>query len=332
MSIRSIAIILVWLLASLLGLGGCTTVPAPATATTDTAFRVVTTVAPLTNIVYNVSGDAVDLVGLVPPGVNSHTFEPSPSDAQVLATADLILLNGLQLEVPVMDMVEANVGPEVRVVSLGDRVLDRSEWVFDFSFPASGGAPNPHLWMNPQITAQYVEVIRDELVAAVPAQAATFQANADAYLARLAELDAATATAIATIPVAQRKLLTYHDSWAYFAPRYGLTLVGALQPSHMAEPSVREVAALVQQVRTENVTVLFGASEFPTPVLEAIARETGVTFNDSLADDVLPGTAGTPEHTYIGMMLHNVRIITEALGGDAAALDTVSPANVPQQP
>ncbi len=306
-------------------LAGCALAPTP----TSSKFRVVTTVAPLTNIIYNVTGDAVDLAGLVPPGVNSHTFEPSPSDAQILAEADLIFLNGLQLEVLVMDLVEANAGEDVAVVSLGDRVLDESEWVFDFSFPASGGNPNPHVWMNPQLTRQYVEVIRDELMAAVPDQAATFEANAAAYIARLEALDEAIASAINTIPADQRKLLTYHDSWAYFGPRYGMTLVGAMQSSHMAEPSVREVTALVEQVREEQVTVIFGASEFPTPILETIARETGVTFNDNLADDVLPGEVGSPEHTYIGMMLHNVRIITEALGGDAAALDTISPANVP---
>lgn len=312
------------LLACSLWLGGCALPPAP----TASEFRVVTTVAPLTNIIYNISGDAVELVGLVPPGVNSHTFEPTPSDAQTLAEADIIFLNGLELEVLVMDLVKANAGPDVSVVSLGDRILDESEWVFDFSYPASEGLPNPHLWMNPQLTSQYVEIIRDELVAAIPEQAETFQANAAAYLARLDELDKAIATAINTIPADQRKLLTYHDSWAYFAPRYGMTLIGAVQASHMKEPTVREITALVEQIRAEKVAVIFGASEFPTPVLETIARETGITLNDDLADDVLPGAPDSPEHSYVGMLLRNVRIITEALGGDATALDAISPANV----
>ncbi len=320
-----IRLIPVLLLVCALWLGGCSTLPVPAPA----EFRIVTTVAPLTNIIYNVSGDVVELTGLVPPGVNSHTFEPTPADARILAEADLIFLNGLQLEALIMDLVEANAAPDVHVVALGDRVLDESEWVFDFSFPASAGAPNPHLWMNPQLVRQYVEVIRDELAAAVPEHAATFQANATAYLNRLDELDAAIATAVNTIPAEQRKLFTYHDSWAYFGPRYGLAVIGAIQPSHMAEPSVREVAALVEQIRAENITVIFGASEFPTPVLETLARETGAVLNDSLADDVLPGAVDSPQHTYIGMMLRNVRSITTALGGDAAALDAISPANVP---
>lgn len=320
----------VWMLC-LLG-AGCTAAPAtsaPAAASQgQEMLRVVTTVAPITNMVYNVSGDLVALQGLVPPGVNAHTFEPAPSDARILAEADIVFLNGLQLETPVMDLMDGlAAGPTV--VSLGDLALAPDAWVFDFSFPESGAKPNPHLWMNPVLAMAYVEAIRDVLVAADPAHAAQYRAHAEAYGQRLAELDAALAAAVDTIPPANRKLLTYHDSWAYFAARYGLTVIGAIQPSDMTEPSARELAALIGQIREENVPAVFGAREFPSVTLEAIARETGAVLNDQLADDVLPAAPGDPRHTYVGMILRNVRIITEALGGDASVLDTVDPANVP---
>ncbi|MCY3657960.1 MAG: metal ABC transporter substrate-binding protein [Caldilineaceae bacterium] len=310
-----------------LGLVGCTAADGTGQLQQPPAIpdrlQVVTTVAPLADIIGNVIGDLANLQALVPPGVNSHTYEPTPSDARHLAAADLIFINGLQLEALILDLAEANVAEGVPIVALGDRVLDRSDWVFDFSFPESGGAPNPHIWLNPELVMACVEVIAEELGRADPAQAEAYAANAETYLNRLRQLDEALAEASATVPESQRQLLTYHDSWAYFGPRYGFTVTGAIQPADMAEPSAREVADLIRQVREANVPVIFGAAEFPSPVLEAIARETGARLEASLADDVLPGEPGDPEHSYIGMMLYNTRIIVAALGGDVQALDSV---------
>src|SRR5690606_19443756 len=109
---------------------------------------------------------------------------------------------------------------------------------------------------------------------------------------------------------------TYHDSWAYFAPTYGMTVIGAIQPSDFSEPSAREVAGLIDQIREEQVPAIFGSEVFPSPVLEQIARETGATYYDDLRDDEPPGEPGSPEHTFIGMMIRNLEIMAEALGGD----------------
>ena len=229
----------------------------------------------------------------------------------------------------VADLIASQRDAGTEVVALGDAVLDSAERLFDFSFPESGGAPNPHAWMDPVLVMAYVDVIRATLAAADPAHAAEYQAHADAYARRLQELDAAIAHAVGTIPAANRKLLTYHDAWAYFARRYGLTVIGAIQPADMAEPSAKELAAIIRQIRAEQVPVVFGSQEFPSSTLETIARETGAAFNDSLTDDVLPGEADAPHHTYVGMMLRNIGIIVSALGGDSAALDAVPPDNVP---
>ena len=133
---------------------------------------------------------------------------------------------------------------------------------------------------------------------------------------------------MATVPPENRRLLTYHDSWPYFAKRYGFTVIGAVQPSSFSEPSPREVARLIDQLRRARVPAVFGSEVFPSPVLAQIAREAGTVFIDTLRDDDLPGEPGDPVHSYTGMMLENIRTIVTALGGSVDALKTVDPAPV----
>src|SRR5205085_10564 len=124
-----------------------------------------------------------------------------------------------------------------------------------------------------------------------------------------------------------RKLLTYHDSFAYFAPRYGMTVIGAIQPADFAEPSPKEVADLINQIKAEGVPAIFGSEVFPSKVLDQIGREAGVQYIDTLRDDDMPGDPAAPEHTYFGMMLEDVATMTGALGGDPSALAAVDAAN-----
>ena len=112
-----------------------------------------------------------------------------------------------------------------------------------------------------------------------------------------------SATATATVPEEDRKLLTYHDSFPYFAREYGWEVVGAIQPSDFAEPTPQEVAGLIDQIRAEHLPAIFGSEVFPSPVLEQIAAETGATYVDDLRDDDLPGEAGDPDHSYLGLMV-----------------------------
>jgi len=291
-------------------------------------LKVVATVAPIADLVRNVAGDRVELTQLIPDGTDSHTFEPRPSDAQYLAAADLIILNGLHLEAPTQRLAEANRRPEAQVLLLGDSTITPEEYVFDFSFPAEKGDPNPHLWLNVAYARHYVELIRDKLVELDPASADYYQANAAELLRRLDQLDRAIFAAVESTPPANRKLLTYHDSWAYFARRYGMAVIGAIQPADFAEPSPREVAALIDQVRAEQVPAIFGSEVYPSPVLEVIGRETGATYVTTLRDDALPGAPGDPNHTYLGMMLENMRTMFGALGGDPSRFDGIDPSPV----
>ena len=287
----------------------------------DDRLLVVTTVAPLRNIVENIGGDRVHVIGLVPEGVNSHTYDPPPSAAAQIARADLIVINGLNLELPTLELAQANRRSETPIVLLGDQALPPEEYVYDFSFPRSEGNPNPHLWTAPHLAVVYAELARDALIALDPDSAAVYRANTERFTARLSQLDRAIARATATIPPARRKLLTYHDSFPYFAPRYGLEVIGAIQPSDFSEPSPSELAALIQQVRDAGVPAIFGSEVFPSEVLQTIADEAGAVQVSTLSDDDPPGQPGDPENTLIAMMVENVRTLVEALGGDASALD-----------
>jgi ABC-type Zn uptake system ZnuABC Zn-binding protein ZnuA len=332
-----ISLVFVLLLAGCVGApAAAPAAPAPAdaagttTPSGDTAglLQIVTTVSPITNIAYNIAGDKAQIAGIVPEGVNSHTFEPAPSDARVLAQADLIFVNGLKLEEPTLKLAEANLKEGAQIVLLGDQTITPDQYVYDFSFPKEAGSPNPHLWPNPAFALRYAEIIRDTLVARDEANADYYAANYDAFAARIAALDEATKATIASIPEQNRKLLTYHDSWAYFAPIYGMTVIGAIQPSDFAEPSARDVADMISQIRAESVPAIFGSEVFPSPVLEQIARETGAQYVDDLRDDDLPGAPGTPEHSYLGLMVANLRVMAQALGGDPSIVEDFDTSNV----
>jgi manganese/iron transport system substrate-binding protein len=284
---------------------------------------VATTVAPISSIARNIGGTHIRLHGLVPDATNSHTFEPTPSDAQTLANADLIVVNGLHLEQPTLDLAEASKQPETRILQLGDGALTPKNWLFDFSFPESKGDPNPHLWMNPRYALRYAALMRDWFGQADPPSADYYAANYAAYAKRIDALDVAIRKMTPTVPKENRKLLTYHDSWAYWARQYGFTVIGAVQASDFSDPSPQEVARLIEQIRAEKVPAVFGSEVFPSPVLEQIARESGATFIDALRDDEPPGAQNSPDHTYLGMMKRDMIVMFGALGGATDAFDAL---------
>lgn len=286
---------------------------------------IVTTVAPITNIVRNVGGSYVNVTGIVPDGADSHTFEPVPADARILSAADIIILNGLELEAPTMKLAEKVKKSTAPILQLGNRALQKEQWRYDFSFPRERGHPNPHLWPNITLAMRYAEIVRDSLVALDPVHREGYTANTAAYLARLRKLDSAIFDCVKSIPEKNRKLVTYHDSFAYFAPRYGMKVVAAVQPSDFSEPGPQEVIRIIKQIRKEKVPAIFGSEVFPSKVMEQIARETGARFVDQLSDDELPPP---PDNSFIGMMANNMAIMTHALGGDASCIANVDTSNI----
>ncbi len=296
---------------------------------------VVTTVAPLTNIVSNIAGDRVEVKGIIPEGTDSHTFEPRPSDADLLRQANLILVNGLNLESPTKKLASTSKPKDTKIYELGNNTITKDQWMFDFSFPKEKGDPNPHLWVNPKYAEAYAKLAAEQLTALDPAGKDYYATNLKNYLQRLNELDKATRAVVATIPATNRKLLTYHDSWAYWAREYGFEVIGAIQPSDFKEPSAKDLAKLTDQIRKTGVPAIFGSEVYPSKVAEQIAREAKVKIANT-ADDELPGKDGAanamenknPEHTYIGMMVNNLRIIAENLGGNPDFVKTVNTTNV----
>lgn len=287
----------------------------------DGRVRVVTTVAPITSIVSTVVGDLAQVTGIVPEGTNSHTFEPPPSVARVMSDADVVYLNGLQLEEPTRQLADANVRDDADIVELGTIALPEEDYIFDFSFPESAGKPNPHLWTDPTYALRYAEIVADGMSERDPENAVAYAANVEAFGAQIARLDVAMRESFATIP--NRTLLTYHDAYAYFAKTYDWEVLGAIQVADFEEPTPREVAKMIDQIKVTDVPAIFGSEVFPSPVLERIGDEAGVRYVDVLRDDDLPGEPGDPGHSWMGLMTFNYITMTTALGGDASALEAL---------
>lgn len=320
-----------------------TTVPTPAATSSSTSPNnsqvaakplVVTTVAPITNIVSNIAGDRVQIKGIVPEGADSHTFEPRPSDSELLSKANLIISNGLRLEVPTEKLANASKPKNTKIYELGNNTITQNEWLFDFSFPKEKGDPNPHLWVNPKYAEAYAKLAAEQLTQLDPAGKDYYATNLKNYLQRLDELDKATRAIVASIPEKNRKLITYHDSWAYWAREYGFEVIGAIQPSDFKEPSAQEVTKLVDQIRATGVPAIFGSEVYPSKVEEQIAREANIKTANT-ADDELPGEGSAnamensnPQHTYIGMMVKNLDILAANLGGNPDLVKNVNTANV----
>jgi ABC-type Zn uptake system ZnuABC Zn-binding protein ZnuA len=284
---------------------------------------VATTVSPITSIAAAIGGDRVRIEGIVPEGTNSHTFEPEPQTAELLSTADLVLVNGLKLEDPTMALAEANMAREARLVEIGTTVLPEQDYIFDFSFPKEEGKPNPHLWTDPTYAIAYAALIRDELTALDPDGADVYAANYSAFEAKANELADAIRADQQTVPEGQLKLVTYHDAYAYFAENFGWEVVGAIQPQDFAEPTPSEVAGLIEQIRQEGVPTIFGSEVFPSAVLEEIGKEAGVRYEDSLRDDDLPGAPGDSEHSWLGLMRSNFATMIRGLGGQPTQLEAL---------
>ncbi|MBP6057671.1 MAG: zinc ABC transporter substrate-binding protein [Nitrosomonas sp.] len=289
-------------------------------------LKIVTTVSPITNIVQNIGGMHIKVIGIVPDGADSHTFEPIPSDVKTLQAADMIIVNGLDLELPTLILAEKVKKTGTLILQLGNRALKQEDWQYDFSFPREHGHPNPHLWLNIELVMRYAEIIKDNLVALDPTNKASYISNTKTYIEKLQRLDQAIFQCVKTIPENNRKLVTYHDSFAYFAPRYGMTVIAAVQPADFSEPGPQEIISIIKQIKKTNVPAIFGSEVFPSKVMEQIAREANVKFIDQLSDDELPAP---PNNSFIGMMRNNMTIMTEALEGNSICMADIDASNIP---
>ena len=173
----------------------------------------------------------------------------------------------------------------------------------------------------------FANITKDKLIEMDPNNTAYYTENANKYITLLKKLDDGIKQAIQTIPPEQRKLITYHDSWAYFAPRYNMTVIGAVQPSDFSEPSPLDVAKLIDQIKSQKVPAIFASEVFSDRITDQIADEAGINIVQTLRDDALPGNTTSPNHTYVGMMLDNMDHMVVPLGGNVNSLSDINPAN-----
>jgi len=249
------------------------------------ALDVVATTTVFADLVSQVGGDLVEVTSLVPKGGEVHTFDPAPSAARAIADTDLIVMNGLGLD-DWLAHLAANVGTSGPTLVLGED-LPGVEYLYGED--GNGGSINPHLWLDVTLAQRYVERIRDSLVALRPASAAELRAAADRYLARLEALDAEIRADFAALPETERRVVSYHDAFPYYARAYGLTVVGTVVRAPGQEPSAGEVGALVEEIRAAGVLAILSEVQFNDAAAKTIADETGATivselYTDSLGD------------------------------------------------
>ena len=254
----------------------------------------------LANHIYNIAGDHATITQVIPQGTDPHSYEPAPSDVVKLAEADIVFIRGAARPEVVRARIAAIVGDANKVVLLAPLVIDAGEYIYD-----DHGAIDLHMGGDPIFVSRFAEVICDTLVDRDPDNAAAYQANYDEYAARIEELDAAIRAVTASIPEENRQLYSYHNSFGYFARRYGYTVLGSIQPHDFSEPSAHDVAEIIELLREKKLPAIFGSSFTPSPVMEQISRETGVPIF-MLEDDDLLGEPGDPEHSFINMRVQNI--------------------------
>jgi len=280
----------------------------------DGRLMVVVTVAPVGALVSVVAGDDADVRVLVGPGIDPHDYEPRAADRRAVERADVIFRNGLGLDAFLDRALKDSNGA---IVTLSEGLTLRAP---DEEPHAAGGShshegeDDPHTWHDIDNDRAMVRAIAGALAAADPAHGAAYEARAAAYDARLVAVDAEIRALIATIPEANRKVVTNHDAIGYFLDRYGLRFVGAVIPgtSTQAEPSSKDVAALVATIRREGVTAIFADASVDPKIARQVARDTGARIVDDIYGDSL-GPAGSEAATVDGMLLWNARKMAEAL-------------------
>lgn len=287
--------------------------------TKDAKLRVVTTTGMITDIVRQVAGDRITLVGLIGSGVDPHLFKATRSDIATLSGADIVFFNGLLLEGKLTDALN-------RVASAGKAVHAVTELLDSSSLRELSGFPghyDPHVWMNPVAWLRAVDVIEAKLSARDPAGAPAYHEAAAQYKQTLERLDHYAQKVLQTVPSESRVLITAHDAFEYFGVRYGYAVRGIQGLSTESEAGVQDIERLVAEIVNKKIKAVFVESTVPTKSVTALiegaqARGHAVTIGGELFSDAM-GLPEAYEGTYVGMIDHNVTTIARALGGDAPA-------------
>lgn len=280
-------------------------------------LKIVASFSILGDMTQTIGGDRIDLVTLVGPNGDAHVYEPSPQDARAVAEADVLIVNGLAFEGWMPRLIEAS-GFKGRLVTATEGLtplpFEDDEAQDDHDDDHHPGAFDPHAWQSLGNGRIYVENITRALVDADPAGAETYKANAAAYLAQIAAMDADLKARFAALAPERRRVVTSHDAFGYFAAAYGLTFVAPQGVATDAEASARDVATLIDQIRAEKITAVFVENVTDTRLIERIASETGAKADGTLYSDALSDASG-PAPTYLKMFEHNSSQLLAAMAG-----------------
>ena len=312
-------------LASLVLVAGCNgsaASPSPSESSEAAAdYTVIATTSVFADLAQLALGDNVMIETIVPAGVDVHTFEPSPADAQKLAGADLIVMNGLGLDEWALSLLEAAGKSEEDVLELAEGIDESNAWVYlegeehdeeegkeeaEEGEEHGHGGSDPHIWLDPKGAAIYVDRIAARVAAELPERAAEIESARDAGLAEIAALDEELRVGFAAVEASARKIVTFHDAFGYFARAYEIEIVGVAVEAPGQEPSAKEIAALIDAIKAAGVTSVFSEAQFPSKVLDQVAAETGATVLENLYSDAL---GDAPANSYLGAMRANASAI-----------------------
>jgi ABC-type Zn uptake system ZnuABC Zn-binding protein ZnuA len=287
-------------------LTGCSSTTIGSTAAGK--VTVVATTTQMQDLVRNVGGDHVQLVGILKPNVDPHSFEPTPQDAIAISGAKLVVESGVGVDAWSQQLIQSS-GTDAPTIDLSTGLPIR---------PGSDAEPagDPHWWHDPTLFERATVMLGARLAKLDPAHAGSYRANAAAYAHQIRQMDEQNRALIACLPQAARKLVTNHDAFGYFAQHYGLAVVGSVVPSlsTAAQPSAKDVAALIDKIRREHVKAIFTESSINPALEQQIANEAGVQVYASLYGDTL-GPKGSPGATYLGMERWNMEQIVAGLLG-----------------
>jgi ABC-type Zn uptake system ZnuABC Zn-binding protein ZnuA len=284
---------------------------APLSLAPGAKLRVLATTSIVADVVQAAGGERLEVTALVPAGVDPHAFEPAPQDVRRVAEAQLLVENGLGLEAFLQPLLR-NASTQSPVISLAQGIEplpagDHAEGEEEH------GAWDPHLWLDPRNVIVWTHTLEDSLTALDPSGAADYARLASGYRTELETLDAELQATFAALPSERRVLVTDHEEFAYFARRYGFTVVGTVipAPSAAAEPSAQDLAALEKAIRSTGVQAVFVSSVVSPALARQVAEDTGVQLVSLYAHSL--SAADGPAPTYLEMMRYDARLIAEAL-------------------
>jgi manganese/zinc/iron transport system substrate-binding protein len=280
-------------------------------------LNVVATTGQIHDALINIGGDAINLTGLLGPGVDPHLYVPTESDVTTFGEADVIFYNGLHLEAQMARVLEQMATRDITVVAVGEVLPPEQLLNWDSSAPH-----DPHVWNDPLLWSLGVEAIRDTLITVDPDHTDLYRRNADAYLATIADTHEYIQAQVDSIPAERRVLITAHDAFGYFARTYGFEVQGLQGISTESESSTADVQELAEFIVERRVPAIFVETSVSPRNIEAVqaaveARGFEVRIGGALFSDAL-GDAGTPSGTYTGMLRHNIDTLAAALGDNLA--------------